>query len=76
MRSDTNYQLRVAEEGELENEKQWIKTCWVCDKENAVKDMVYSYDRYICNTKDCLHRSFETVAEELEMTKGSLQACR
>ncbi len=73
---DNSYYLRLSEQGEKENETQWLRTCWVCDKEKAVTDMVFTYDRYICDTSECLLGAFEMVAEELEMSKGTLEACR
>lgn len=41
--------------------------CWACGKENKVKDMVFSKERYICSTKECLLAAFEKTAEELEL---------
>ncbi len=69
-------QLRLSETGEIENEKHWIRTCWVCDKEKSIPDMVFTYDRYVCDTKECLLGAFEMMAEEVEFNRGTLEACR
>ncbi len=48
--------------------------CWVCDREKPIKDMVFSADRYICNTKECLLGAFEAVTVGHQLTLGRVEA--
>ncbi len=51
-------------------------TCWVCDAVKPIEDMVFSYDRHICSTLECLLGAFEMMAEANEQLNGKLCACK
>ena len=52
--------------------KDSYETCWVCDAEKNVEDMVFTADRYVCNTKECLLGAFEQSVEERDFIAGRL----
>ena len=53
-----------------------MEQCWVCDKEKPIEDMVFTADRYICNTLECLLSAFEKSVEEYELIEGRLECVR
>ena len=50
--------------------------CWVCDREKPISEMVFSGDRYICDTKECLLGAFEMVVEGHQLTLSRLELIR
>ena len=51
-------------------------TCWVCDQEKSIEDMVYTGDSYICDTKECLVEAVEQIYQSQNSLLGRLQACK
>jgi hypothetical protein len=50
--------------------------CWVCDAEKPIEDLVFTADRYVCDTKECLLGAFEKSIEEHNLISGRLEAIR
>lgn len=60
----------------LSTKTQITEFCWVCDAEKSIQNMVYTGDRYICDTKECLLGAFEKSVAEHDMIAGRLEAIR